>query len=215
MCVPYTAWLKTLNRLPDSLKMRHEQTPLTEELRLIDMKLKTLKRDYEQYFLGTRPREPQNMRADLQKAMVRLSQGVIKNTGERFKFSTINSQFLTFKRHWDDTLRRIENGTYKRHVFKANLHERERGIANAPPTRASRDENKAGGDGDIFNRYMDAAKSCGQNTTGLTPEKLKSVMDKQAGAIKKKLGSDVKNVTFRVEVVDGKVKLKARAGKAE
>ncbi|MFT5444753.1 MAG: hypothetical protein ACI8W3_003810, partial [Myxococcota bacterium] len=43
----------------------------------------------------------------------------------------------------------------------------------------------------------------------------KSVMDKQAGAIKKKLGSDVKNVTFRVEVVDGKVKLKARAGKAE
>ena len=36
-------------------------------------------------------------------------------------------------------------------------------------------------------------------------------MDKQAGSIKKKLG--VENVKFRVEVVEGKVKLKARASK--
>lgn len=180
----------------------------------MDMKLKTLRRDYEQYFLGARPREPQNTRAELQKATIKLSQGVIKNTGERFKFNTINSQFVTYKRHWDDTLRRIEAGTYKRHVFKANLHERERGIVSEPPKGRAAAAKKATGDGDIFSSYMDAAKSCGQSTAGLTPEKLKSVMDKQAGAIKKKLGGDVKNVNFRVEVVDGKVKLKARAVKA-
>ena len=37
-------------------------------------------------------------------------------------------------------------------------------------------------------------------------------IDKKANAIKEKLG--VKDLTFRVEVVDGKVKLKARAQKA-
>jgi hypothetical protein len=200
--------------------MRNEPSEIGDELRMLDVKLKALKRDYEQYFLGSRPREPANSRAEMQKAMIRLSCGLIKNTGERFKFNTLNSQFLTYKRHWDDTMRRIEAGTYKRHVFKANLHERERGItedAPPPPTAdAKMKMAKSGSDADvssgIFNSYLDAAKSCGQNTAGLTPAKLQKVMDKQAGAIKKKLG--VKDVKFRVEVVEGKVKLKARALKA-
>ena len=49
-------------------------------------------------------------------------------------------------------------------------------------------------------------------TSGLTPAKLQGAIDKKANAIKEKLG--VKDLTFRVEVVDGKVKLKARAQKA-
>ena len=36
---------------------------------------------------------------------------------------------MTYKRTWDDTLRKIDNGTYTRHIFKANLHEREREFA--------------------------------------------------------------------------------------
>jgi hypothetical protein len=59
---------------------------------------------------------------------------------------------------------------------------------------------------------MEAAKSCGQNTRGLTPAKLQSVIDKQTAAIQKKHGA--RDVKFRVEVVDGQVKLKARAVQA-
>ncbi|MCH7867902.1 MAG: hypothetical protein IH881_09410 [Myxococcales bacterium] len=196
--------------------MRNEPTILTEELRLIEMKLKTLRRDYEQYFLGSRPREPANARAEIQKVMIRLSNGVIKNTAERFKFQTINQMFMTYKRRWDDTLRKIENGTYQRHVFKANLHDRARNEAaiSSSPADSPADTRATPGsaDEDIFNSYIEAAKTCGQNVKGLTPAKLQSVIDKQAAAIKKKLG--VKDVTFRVEVVDGQVKLKARAVKA-
>jgi hypothetical protein len=200
--------------MSDCFEMRHEATELTDELRMLDVKLKALKRDYEQYFLGSRPREPANTRREMQKAMIRLANGVIKNTGERFKFNTLNSQFVTYKRHWDDTLRKMENGTYKRHIFKANLHERERELKDQPaPAEDSAPEAKRVSKTDvadeIFKHYMEAAKSCGQNTAGLTPAKLQKVMDKQAGAIKIKLG--VKQVKFRVEVVDGKVKLKARA----
>jgi hypothetical protein len=191
--------------------MRNETTALTEELRVIDVKLKALRRDYEQYFLGSRPREPANARSEIQKVMIRLSNGVIKNTAERFKFQTINQMFLTHKRHWDDTLRKIENGTYKRHIFKANLHDREReAIQNSPPPAPKAQEaTKSSSDANIFDSYIEAAKSCGQSTKGLTHAKLQSVIDKQAAAIKQKMG--VKDVTFRVEVVDGKVKLKARA----
>ena len=142
---------------------------------MLDVKLKALKRDYEQYFLGSRPREPSNTRAEMQKAMIRLTNGVIKNTGERFKFNTLNSQFVTYKRHWDDTLRKIETGTYKRHIFKANLHERERGLQKEepPPAEAAAPKVKRapepGSAEVIFKSYMEAAESCGQNTAGLTP----------------------------------------------
>ena len=187
--------------------MRSAPASIAEDLRIADMKIKTLKREYDQYFLGSRPREPANLRAEVQKVMVVFANNSIRNTAERFKFNTLNSQFMTMKRTWDDTLRRIDNGTYKRHVFKANLHERERASSTPPPPAA---KGKAPAEkANIFDNYMDAAKSCGQNTAGLTPEKLQSVITKQEAAIKKKLG--VEKVKFRVEVQDGKVKLKATA----
>lgn len=193
--------------------MRHEVTPLTEELRAIDAKLKTLKRDYEHYFLGSRPREPANLRSELQKTMIRLQNGTMKNTGERFRFNTLNQQFVTYKRHWDETLRKMEAGTYKRQVFKANMRDRERGLDPETPLAPPKSSEKLGRDiEDIFANYVKAAESCGQNTSGLTPAKLQGAIDKKANAIKKRLG--VKDLKFRVEVVDGKVKLKARAQKA-
>jgi hypothetical protein len=176
---------------------------------MIDVKLKQLRRDYEQYFLGARPREPIDQRSEIQKTMIRLANGQIKNTGERFKFNTLNSRFLTHKRRWDDILRKIENGTYERHVFKANLRERDRAEA---PAAAKATAKPGGGKDDIFDSYIEAARSCGQNVAGLTPEKLKGVIDKQTAAIKKQTGAH--DVKFRVEVVDGKVKLKAKATKA-
>ena len=153
------------------------------------------------------------LRSEIQKTMVRFANTPIKNTAERFKFNSINSRFMTFKRQWDDTLRKIEAGTYTRHVFKANLHDRERfeaGKADEPATPSSRKSAAKAGtrsNRDIYASYMKAAKSCGQSVKGLTPEKLEAVIQKQASAIKKKHG--VQKVKFRVEVVDGKVKLKA------
>ncbi len=186
-----------------------------EEMKLLEIKINQLKLDYEKYFLGNRPTEPSMLRAEVQKAVIRWSNTRITNTALRFKFNSLNGRFQAFKRRWDDTLRQIEAGTYKRHVFKANLHDRERGVTSEPtgpaePTTGGK--KPAAGNGDLFDSYMKAAESCGQNTEGLTAQKLQAVMDKQAASIKKKLGA--KDVAFRVEVVGGKVKLKARATKA-
>ena len=50
----------------------------------------------------------------------------------------------------------------------------------------------------------------GQNTSGLTPEKLQRALARQEAAIKKKYGCD--KVDFKVVVSGGKVKVKAAAG---
>ena len=86
---------------------------IDEDLRMLEFKLAQLKRDYDQYFLGARPREPVQLRSEINKTVVELTNTAIKNTASRFKFSSICSRYQAFKRQWDETLRKIEAGTYE------------------------------------------------------------------------------------------------------
>ena len=110
---------------------------IDEELRMLEVKLAQLKRDYDQYFLGGRPREPVQLRGEINKAVVELTNTAIKNTASRFKFSSLCSRYQAFRRQWDENLRKIEAGTYERHRFKAKLHEQEAAVE-APPASAAR-----------------------------------------------------------------------------
>ena len=172
-----------------------------EDLRLLEVKVGQLKRDYEQYFLGSRPREPVLLLGEVKKQIVFYSNTAIQNTAMRFKFNSIVSRYHALKRQWDATLRQIEAGTYRRHLFKADLHDRQRGAPERRGAAASKT------DADIFDAYREAAAACGQDVRSLTREKLQSVIRKQETALRKKLGCE--RVNFRVVVEKGKVKLKA------
>jgi len=183
-----------------------------EELKMLEAKLTQLKLEYEKYFLGTRPTEPSQARSEVQKMVIRWSNTrITNNTALRFKFNSLNGRYQAFKRQWDNILRQIEAGTYKRHVFKADLRDRERGIGVAGGS-AGGPKPAIVGDGraDLFETYRDAMVATGQNAKGLTPEKLQRALAKQEAAIKQKYGWD--RVDFKVVVTDGKVKLKATAG---
>jgi hypothetical protein len=187
-----------------------QQVPIDEELKILEVKIKQLKMEYEHYFMGSRPSEPGYLRAEVQKTILRFASTPIKNTAARFRFNTINQRFQTFKRQWDTIGRQIDAGTYKRHVFKANLRDRERGLGEGKggPGR-KRGGVRGQSDTELFETYRDAAMACGQSVKGLTPERLRAVVRKQETALKKKLGCD--KVNFRVVVEAGKVKLKASA----
>ena len=146
---------------------------LEELLQSLDLKLSQLRRDYDQYFLGNRPREPVLLRGEVQKHIVVLTNQPIQNTALRFKFSSICSRFQAFKRQWDETLRKIEAGTYERHRFKARLH----GVAGGGPG-APAPAPKPPPD-DLFESYKDARLACGQNVKGLTRDKLEGVLERQ------------------------------------
>ena len=108
--------------------------PLEEDFKILENKLLQLKVDYDQYFLGSRPREPVMLRGEVQKLIAMYSNQAIQNTALRFKFGSICSRYQAYKRQWTEVLRQIEAGTYSRHRFKAELHERER-RAEAKPGR--------------------------------------------------------------------------------
>jgi len=192
---------------------------LDEEIGMIEGKLNTLRLDYDQYFIGNRPREPVMARAEVQKLFTFYSQMPIQNTALRFKFNSLTSRFFALKRQWDETLRKIEEGTYKRHLFKADLHERERmerdrrragsmrGAAAPAPTAPASATAPPGAEPDLFESYRDAMKNTGQDVSSLTRDKLEKAIAKQESALRAQLGCE--SVKFRVVVEDGKARLKA------
>jgi hypothetical protein len=184
-------------------------TNTEEDLQVLDAKMKGLRLDYEQYFLGSRPRPPSQLRGEVQKMIAFYANVPIQNTALRFKFNNLRARFFSFRRHWDEVLRKIEEGTYERHVFKADLHERERSQRRgkgakpkatvAEPREDARDE--------LFEAYVSAREQCGQGAKGLTPEQFQRLLRTQESAIRDKY--NCQSVRFRVVVEGGKAKLKA------
>jgi hypothetical protein len=178
--------------------------PTDEELEILSRKLMTLKLAYDQYFLGSRPREPVLLAGEVSKLVIVYSNQAIKNTAMRFKFTSIVSRYQAFKRQWTDTLRKIEDGSYARHQFKAKLHERSAQPAE-PATRPAQDRNE------IYAAFVEARQACGQSVSNLTTAKLGEVLDKQERDLRERYGSG--QVRFKVVVENGKAKLTAsRAG---
>jgi hypothetical protein len=184
---------------------------LEEDLRILDKKLGQLRLDYEQYFLGARPREPHLLRQEIQKQVNILAQTPMLNTALRFRFNSICSRFMAFRRQWDAILRQIADGTYKRHVFKANIRRRTpeestEAPAAAPTAGAARAAPPTAGER-LYAAYLEAAQRCGQDVGSLSPAKLAAAVKKQEAAIREKFGCE--RVRFKVVVEEGKVKLKA------
>ena len=183
--------------------------PLEEDFKVLENKLLQLKVDYDQYFLGSRPREPVMLRGEVQKLIAMYSNQAIQNTALRFKFGSICSRYQAFKRQWNEVLRQIEAGTYSRHRFKAELHERERGPRARPAEEAAPQVGEPGGA--LFQAYVEACRSCGQDVKGLTPAKLEGILAKQREQLRSRFGDAA--FSFRVAIEDGKEKLKASRAK--
>ena len=214
---PRDSTLKAIPRGSDSKRVPNAPPPSTTvdvagDMVVLDNKIKQLKFEYDQYFIGSRPREPVLTRGEVNKMVARYTNTGIQNTALRFRFNTLCSRLFAMRRQWDETLRKIEAGTYERHVFKAKLHERERGVGDAVPAvhtpapKQSIDEITLGGT-DLFEAYRSARASCGEDVSGVSRAKLDQLVAKQRSAIQQKYGCA--DVRFRVVVEGGKTKLKA------
>jgi hypothetical protein len=135
--------------------------------------------------------------------MARLSNNPFQNTALKFKFSSCCSRYQAFNRNWQETLRKIEQGSYERHQFKANLHRREGPGSIRPAPRSD-----SGSRNQVYEAYVEARRACGQDVENLTPARLDAVLKKQEQTLRNRYGATTE-VHFRVVVEDGRAKLKA------
>ncbi len=93
---------------------------IDERLDVLDRQLDRLKATYEQYFMGILKVAPGQLHRDVERTIRDLTQLQIRNTGLRFRFTTLSQKYGSYNTYWKRTLRDIENGRYVRDLRRAS-----------------------------------------------------------------------------------------------
>jgi hypothetical protein len=133
-----------------------------DELSTLDIKLKQLRFEYEQYFIGSRPREPVLLRGDVNKIVVKYSNTGIQNTALRFKFNNLCARF--FDAASGTGAPQDRGGTYSARLQGGS--ERRRSGGDGPSASAVRANETTEGGTDLFGpsarRRANAARTSGR-----------------------------------------------------
>jgi len=89
---------------------------LEEVLEALEKLLDRTKVMYEQYFMGIQKVAPMQLHRDVERKVRELTQQQIRNTGLRFRFTTLCQKFGAYNTYWKRTLREIEQGRYVREL---------------------------------------------------------------------------------------------------
>lgn len=188
-----------------------------DDISALESKISRLKVEYEQYFTRVVKREPVQLRKEVDRLILSLSNRNFSNTSMKFKYNTLVAKYNSYKQYWNRTLRAIEEGRYTRRA-EGSTSKAARTPAPAPPSRpASRTEPAASGAPgqdklkEVYEQYLDARKSCNESTKGVTYEAVSKTVEKQIKNVENKYKT--KDVDLKVYVKDGKAKLAIRPKK--
>ena len=195
---------------------------IAEDLTLLDRKLTELKFQYEQYFSGLAKTEPVPLRAEVQELIRRWTGRHVTNTMHKFRYQTLVGRFNSLNGRWIRCVREMEEGTFKRDLFRVTLHEQERrereekqrklrekisarGIPPEPGGAAAHAKEKTEA---LYRELLTARAASGQREPDLTRDAFEMLLQSQRAEIRNRF--DCSEVAFKVKVENGKVKLVAR-----
>jgi hypothetical protein len=183
------------------------QEKLAGDLDNLDEAMTNLSVLYEKYFLGIDRKPPEQERAKVSKKLRELRSTLVKNTALKFRINTLFAKLISFERMWDRTLREIEEGTYKRDVFKAKLRqqkEQQQEKKPAPPKVPEISDDKLRR---LYDTYLMARQRCGESTEGISFDAVAKRIRSQVPQLIEKHGA--RNIEFKVVIKAGKAVLKA------
>lgn len=112
--------------LPDNQLNRKisDQESVAKEVTELEADLAALHVTYEQYFMGLERQPPNKQHQELKKRINKLKGAFVRQTAIKFRIQSLSNKFLSYERMWNRTLQEMENGTYRRDVYKAKLHQK-------------------------------------------------------------------------------------------
>ena len=189
-----------------------------DELDKLEEDIRKLKNKYDQFFAGIQKVPPSHERHLVEVYIHELSRQKIRDNARRFRLSTVLGRYNQYREMWGRKMREREEGPLDFRRRSAALNEPMAPIAPIePPSRVTSPKLDPyvkvapGTNGEEIQRlYGDIEKEHLKlgRLPNITIEQLKSMVQKQSDLVREKYHVDV--VAFRVDVVDGKVKLKAK-----
>jgi hypothetical protein len=176
---------------------------ITTLLNQFENDLKALEIAYEQYFLGTEKRLPEQQRQKIVLRMRKMITYYIPQTDLRFRLQGISSRFNSYCGYWDRIQRQIEEGRYERHTSRiqryANTKLSAQDSAEPAPSASPIDS--------LYEKLVDAHQSCQLRPPNR--DQVARFLAKQEETIKKRFGD--RPVDFVVVTESGKPKIKVCA----
>src|SRR5215469_11000990 len=109
---------------------------VSQELDSVEALLHALRGQYEQYFLGMEKRPPVRAHEQFRKRMAALKTIPARNSALSFRLQSLQATAATYERLWMRTMQEMEDGTYRRDVFKARLRRKSSEGPAAPASAA-------------------------------------------------------------------------------
>jgi hypothetical protein len=190
-----------------------------DELDKLEEDIRKLKNKYDQFFSGIQKFPPMHERRLLEVYIHELGKQKIRDNTRRFRFSQLLTRYNQLRELWGRKMREREEGPLDFRRRSAALNARPEPSRAPMPAPARVTSPKAdpyvrvasGTNGEAIERlYGDVEKEHLKlgKMSNITREQLMTMVQKQSDLVREKYHVDV--VAFRVDVVDGKVKLKAK-----
>lgn len=182
-----------------------EQESIVNRINNLSRKLDELKLLYDQYFIGLERTEPLKLREEVKELIKTLSNTYIKSTAQKFKLKALINRHASYSKLWDRILREIEEGKYKRDIFRMKVKDWQsdkRGKDKEKKPKAGKDPIDI-----LYERYLDSRKKTRESVNNISKEAFSKTVTAQMKQIKTKF--KCKTVTFKIIVDNGKTKLKA------
>lgn len=187
------------------LQEKDKRIDLRAELDGLDIQIKDLKVQYEQYFSGILPLPPDKLHAEVKRLVRKLRKAPFKSSAMLYRLRNLETKYQTFNSYWQRVLRQKEEGTYSRDLFKANLRER---LAQETAKEESNEGLAEKGLQGLFQAYRSAVEKHTGKKIEVKFDAFKDSLVKRAQEFKQRHGN--KKLSFKVVVKDGKVTVQAR-----
>ena len=189
-----------------------------DELDKLEEDIRKLKNKYDQFFTGIQKFPPMHERRALEVYIYELGKLKMRENTRRFRYGQLLTRYNQHREMWGRKMREREEGPldFRRRSAALNAPSAPpRRLEQAPPvTSANADPYVTvapGSNGEEITKLLGEIErehlKLGRLST-ITVEQLKSMVQKQSDLVRAKYHVDA--VAFRVHVVDGKVKLKAK-----
>ena len=187
--------------------MEASSASIEADIARLETRLRELKIQYDMFFNGALPREPFELRADVERLIKRHSNAPIRKYAQRFHFNSLVSRFNSLSELWSKTIRTLEEGDRpapsvagrgngEKVVTTCRIHDpvKEQELLRF-----------------LHSRFVEARRKIG-DANGRVPFKdFVRGVSSQAKALRDRSGCD--EIELRIVVVDRTVHLKARPGR--
>lgn len=184
---------------------------LNSKLDEIERTIFRIKVAYEKYFNGIERFEPLKELEDLKRTIRDIMVTPIRNTQQRYRFTQLKARLSSLEMYWRRNVSQMERGVHPKQIFRANLKESHSQEAQRlQQERRERQKMERQMEErrfrSVYDQLVDARKQTGQSTN-ISFDSVRETLKKQSRMIKSKFKCD--DVQFRVEIQDGKPKMKA------